>query len=233
MKMKPLTWMAALAAAGALPVLGSAQGSDLGDRVMALKASLERDSGVLRKMEWIETTSILYKGEEKSNKQERCYYGAEGKLQKVPVAQTQADTPGGLRGRAAKRKKEDVTEYMQRAAGLIHQYVPPDPAVLQKVYQGGKVSGQILEPGKRNRLTFNSYLVPNDQLSIDVNMANNHILALQVATYLDDPEDTVSLAVQFANLVDGTGYPSQITLDATKQNVRVVTQKSGYRPMQQ
>ena len=222
-----------IAAAVALPVLGAAQGSDLGDRVKALKASLEHDTGVLRKMEWIETTSVLYKGEEKSNKQERCYYGADGKLQKVPVAQTQADTPGGLRGRAAKNKKEDVTEYMQRAAALIQQYVPPDPATLQKVYQGGKVSGQILEPGKRNRLTFNGYQVPNDQLSIDVDMTNNHILALQVATYLDNPQDTVSLAVQFANLVDGTGYPSQMTVDATKQNIRIVRKNSGYRAQQQ
>ena len=42
----------------------------------------------------------------------------------------------------------------------------------------------------------------------------------------------MSLKVQFASFIDGTGYPSQVTLDATKQNVRVVTQNTGYRPQQ-
>ena len=119
-------WVPVLAAAVLLPVLELAQGSDLGDRVLALKQSLEKDQATLRKYEWIETTVVSYKGEEKSNAQKRCYYGADGVLQKVPVASSSADMPGGIRGRAAKRKKEDVTEYMQKAVALIHQYVPPN-----------------------------------------------------------------------------------------------------------
>ena len=182
--------------------------------------------------EWIETTVISYKNEEKSSTQQRCYYGADGNLQKVPVASSQAEMPGGLKGRAAKRKKEDVTEYMQRAAALIHQYVPPNPATLQTTFQSGRVAAQILEPGRRNRLDFKSYLLPGDVLGVEVNMTNNKILALSVASYLDKPEDTVNLTVQFAALTDGTGYPAQITLDATKQQVRVVTRNSGYRPVQ-
>ena len=116
-----------LAAAVLLPVLELAQGSDLGERVLALKQSLETDQAALRKYEWIETTIVSYKSEEKSNAQKRCYYGADGVLQKVPVATSQADMPGGVRGRMAKRKKEDVTEYMQKAVELIHQYVHPQP----------------------------------------------------------------------------------------------------------
>ena len=114
-----------LAAAVLLPVLELAQGSDLGERVLALKQSLETDQAALRKYEWIETTIVSYKSEEKSNAQKRCYYGADGVLQKVPVATSQADMPGGVRGRMAKRKKEDVTEYMQKAVELIHQVDPP------------------------------------------------------------------------------------------------------------
>ena len=140
--------------------------------------------------------------------------------------------PGGLKGRAARRKKEDVTEYMQRAVALIHQYVPPNPATLQTTFQSGRVAAQILEPGRRNRLDFKSYLLPGDVLGVEVNLTNNKILALSVASYLDKPEDTVNLTVKFAALADGTGYPEQITLDATKQQVRVVTRNSGYRPVQ-
>ena len=226
-------WVPVLAAAVLLPVLELAQGSDLGDRVLALRQSLEKDQATLRKYEWIETTVVSYKGEEKSNAQKRCYYGADGVLQKVPVASSSADMPGGIRGRVAKRKKEDVTEYMQKAVALIHQYVPPNPATLQKVFQAGRTGVQILEPGRRGRLDFRDYLIAGDVLGVEVNLTNNKILGLQVGTYIDKPEDAVSLKVQFATLADGTGYPSQVTLDATKQNVRVVTQNTGYRPAQQ
>ena len=225
-------WLAVLAAVVVLPVLGFAPGSDSKERVLALKQSLEKDQAELRKYEWIETTIVSYKDEEKSNAQKRCYYGADGVLQKVPVASSQANTPGGIRGRMAKNKKEDITEYMQKAAALIHQYVPPKPLTLQSVLQAGGVGGQILEPGRRNRLDFRGYLLPGDMLGVEVNMTNNKILGLQVATYIDKPEDAVTLAVQFANLANGTGYPAQITLGATKQHVQVVIKNSGYRPVQ-
>ena len=225
-------WLPVLAAAVLLPVLELAQGSDLGERVLALKQSLETDQAALLKFEWIETTIVSYKGEEKSNAQKRCYYGADGVLQKVPVATSQADMPGGVRGRMAKRKKEDVTDYMQKAVALIHQYVPPNPATLQKVFQAGRTGAQILEPGRRGRLDFRDYLIPGDLLGVEVNLTNNKILGLQVGTYIDKPEDSVNLKVEFATLADGTGYPAQVTLDATKQNVRVVTQNTGYRPAQ-
>ena len=227
------TWLPALAVAVLLPALGLAQGSDLGERVLALKQSLGKDQAALREYEWIETTIISYKDEEKSNAQKRCYYGADGVLQKVPVASSTADMPGGIRGRMAKRKKEDVTEYMQKAVALIHQYVPPNPATLQKVFQAGRTGAQILEPGRRNRLDFRDYLIPGDVLGVEVNLTNNRILGLQVGTYIDKPEDSVSLKVEFATLADGTGYPAQITLDSTKPHVRVVTQNTGYRPVQQ
>ena len=63
----------------------------------------------------------------------------------------------------ARRKKEDVTEYMQRAVALIHQDVPPNPATLQKVFQAGRTGVQILEPGRRGRLDFRDYLIPGER----------------------------------------------------------------------
>ena len=102
-------WLAILAAAVALPALGIAQGSDLGDRVLALKQSLEKDQGELRKYEWIETTVITYKNEEKSSTQQRCYYGADGNLQKVPVASEpgrHAWRPEGQGGKAQEGRRD-------------------------------------------------------------------------------------------------------------------------------
>ena len=224
-------WLAVVAAVAVLPAVGLAQGPDLGTRVLSLKQSLEADQGELRKYEWIETTVVSLKGEEKSRTQNRCYYGADGKLQKVPVSAQQAAMPGGLRGKVAQRKKEELTEYMQKAVAMVHRYVPPDPASLQKLFQSGKTTAQVLEPGRRSRLDFRDYLLPGDLLGVEVDLTNNHILGLQVATYLEKPEDAVNLTVRFAALTNGTGYPAQVTLDAPKEKVRVVTENSGYRPV--
>ena len=53
--------------------------------VAALKQNLAESQKRLRQYEWIETTAISLKGEEKSRKQQRVYYGADGKLVKTPL----------------------------------------------------------------------------------------------------------------------------------------------------
>ena len=54
------------------------------DRVAALKQNLQQGQALIRKYEWIETTIISLKGEEKARKQNRCYYGADGKVAEGP-----------------------------------------------------------------------------------------------------------------------------------------------------
>ncbi len=208
-------------------------------RVAALKQSLQDSQKRIRTYEWIETTIISLKGEEKSRKQQRVYYGADGKLQKLPVGdgakpQPQPAASGGRGGRLKQRivenKTEDMQEYMEEAAALIHQYAPPDPAVIQKVKDAGKMAIKPLEAG-RVRLEFSDYLQAGDRLVMYINAAANTLAGLGVATYLDEPEDKVNLDVRFGALQDGTSFTAQTTLDATAKNIRVVVQNSGHRPL--
>ena len=70
--------------------------------VAALKQNLAESQKRLRQYEWIETTVISLKGEEKSRKQQRVYYGADGKLIKLPVGEPQPQAAsGGAAGVAA------------------------------------------------------------------------------------------------------------------------------------
>src|SRR4026208_833250 len=71
--------------------------------VAALKQNLAESQKRLRQYEWIETTAISLKGEEKSRKQQRVYYGADGKLTKSPAAAAPSPppTPQRRRGGAA------------------------------------------------------------------------------------------------------------------------------------
>ena len=207
--------------------------------VAALKQNLAESQKRLRQYEWIETTSISLKGEEKSRKQQRVYYGADGKLTKLPVGEPQpqaAQGGGGRSGRLKKRivenKKNEMQEYMERAAGLIQMYVPPPPALIQEAKDKGNM---LLRPQPQGpvRVEFKDFVQPSDLLALDVNTNAALLSAINVATYLDKKGDAVTLAVQFGTLTDGTSYTAQTTLDAKAKNIRVVVQNSGHRPLAQ
>ena len=199
------------------------------ERVEAIKTSFQQSQALLRKYEWIETLTVSVKGEEKSNKQSRCYYGAEGKVQKVEISAEQGKTPGGLRGKIAKNKKEEMTEYMQQAVETIKQYVPPDPVLIQKSFQGGHAAIYPTQPGKATSISFGSYLKPNDNLMLEIDTASNIIKGVQIQTYIDSPQDSVSLNVIFSTFPDGTIYTSQAILTAPAKQIQVNITNSGYR----
>jgi hypothetical protein len=81
------------------------------------------------------------------------------------------------------------------------------------------------------RLEFPGYLKPGDRLSIDVDAAANHLRGLTVASYLDQADDAVALAVQLGTLGDGTSYTAQTTRDAAAKKIRVVIQNAGHHPL--
>src|SRR5436309_2104233 len=86
------------------------------ERVATLKASLAASQAVLKQYEWIETTVVSLKGEEKSRTQNRCYYGADGGVTKVALtAPPPEKKKRGLRGKIAASKKEELTDYMKQA----------------------------------------------------------------------------------------------------------------------
>jgi hypothetical protein len=212
------------------PAIVRSQSPEVQQRVVALKQNVARDQQSIRQYQWIETTVISLKGDEKSRKQQQCYYGADGVLQKVTVdASPPPDKKRGVRGRIIAKKTEELTDYMKQAVALVKSYVPPDPARIQAVKDAGKVSLDLLGPGKGVRLNFRDYAKPGDVFSVDVDPANNRVMGLTVATYLDDPKDTVTLNVSMSSLQDGTGYPATEVLVAQAKNLSVNITNSGYR----
>ena len=223
---------------------GAAQAPPSPDQlVAALKQNLAESQKKLRQYEWIETTAISLKGEEKSRKQQRVYYGADGKLTKVPMGEPKpaAESSGGGGGRGRRgggrvkesiieNKKEDMVEYMGQASALIQKYVPPNPELIQKA-KDAKNLAVAPQPDGKVRLAFKDYLQPKDLMNIDVDAKAALLSAINVATYLEKPEDTVTLDVRFGTLTDGTSYTAQTTLEAKAKNIRVVIENSGHRPL--
>jgi hypothetical protein len=211
------------------------------DPVSALKQSIGEGTKKLAQYEWVETTIINLKGEEKGRTLKRCYYGADGKVQKVPIeqpaapAQEQGGGRGGRRGGKVKehivdKKKDEMKDYMEGAAALVHSYVPPTPPQIQAVKDGGRLA-VTPQAGGQVRLEMKQYLKAGDALTIDLDPAANRLLGLGVNSYLDKPEDVVTLAVKMNTLPDGALYAAQTTLDAKAKNIQVVITNSGHKPV--
>jgi hypothetical protein len=208
--------------------------------VATLKQNLAESQKRLRQYEWVETTTISLKGEQKSSKQQRVYYGADGKLTKTPVGEPPAQAAAQGRGRSGRgggrlkekvveNKKDEMAEYMEKAVALIHQYVPPNPEQIQKAKDAGNMATRQQPPGVR--VEFRSYLQPDDLMTIDVDAKAALLSALSVQTYLEKQEDAVTLNVRFGALADGTSYTAQTNLDVKAKNIAVVVANSGHRPL--
>jgi hypothetical protein len=219
---------------------GTAQTPPTPDQVVAaLKQNLAESQKRLRQYEWIETTAISLKGEEKSRKQQRVYYGADGKLTKLPIGEpaAAADASGGrggrgsrVKGKIVENKKDEMKDYMEKAAALIHSYVPPSADLIQKAKDAGKMS-VLPQPTGRVRAEFKDFIQPSDKLWIEIDPAAGRLGGVNVATYLEKPEDTVTLDVRYGALADGTSFAAQTSFEAKAKNILVVVQNTGHRPM--
>jgi hypothetical protein len=226
--MKTNTILTMLLVSGSLAI---AQQPTAQERVVALKASLAASQAILKQYEWVETMVISLKGEEKSRQMNKCYHGADGKVQKIPLTTPPpAEKKRGLRGKIAESKKEELTDYMKTTVALVKEYVPPEPVLIQKAKDAGKVIVQPLS-GQKARLTFTDYLKPGDSLALELDLASNRPVSAKVSTYLDTKANAATLDVRFSTLDNNATYAADITLNAPSKNLQVAVQNSGYRRM--
>jgi hypothetical protein len=227
-KMKKNNLMLALLMLGSVPAIFAQ--ADAKEIVALIKTNLVESKEKLKTYEWIETTTTFVKGEEKSKKQNQCYYGVDGKLVKVETGgSTQAKSKGGLRGKVVANKKEEMADYIDKAIKKIQTYLPPDAEKIQQIYGAGKTAIQMLEPGKKFKLDFPDYNQPGDMLSVIVDKEKKMIMAIAVNTYIDDKDDKVIFDLKYNTLPDGTQYPGTTSLDASAKNVKIVIENTGHK----
>ena len=134
------------------------------DRVAAFKQSLQQGMAAIRRYQWVETTSISLKGEEKSRKQQACLYGADGKVAKTPIGQPAARKEaqgGGRRGGRVKqqiveKKKDEVKDYMERAAALIRPVTSRQPRIRSRPQKRPDASRSIRNRAEQSGWSFRS-----------------------------------------------------------------------------
>jgi hypothetical protein len=210
---------------------------ELQQKLAALKQAATQNKQALQQYQWVETTTVSYKGEPKPPKQDLCRYGPNGQVQKVPIGepQQQQQQDSGRRGRlkehVVEKKTSEIEDYMQQVKSVISMYVPPDPQRMQKAFQAHNVS--IVPGGGAAQLVFKNYAQPGDQMTISFDPAAKKIQSLDVKSYVGDPKSTISLAAQFASLPEGPNYVSQTVLNAPAKDIQVTTTNSQYSKLTQ
>ena len=216
----------------ALAQTGAGAGGELQQKVAAVKQSVAENQQKLHRYQWTETTQLTLKGDPKPPSQSACQYGPDGKVQKSPLGPPPEPPSGGrMKQKMIAKKKEEIKDYMGQVKGLLAMYVPPDPQHMQQAFQLGKVSLNPNPSSGVTQIVFKDYALAGDQMTISFDTAAKKISAVNVNTYMDEPKDVVTLAVQFSSLPDSTNYVQQTVLDATAKKLVVTTTNSDYRPL--
>ena len=205
-------------------------GGELQQKVAAIKQSAAENQLKLHQYQWTETTQLTLKGNPKPSKQSLCQYGPDGQIEKTPIgAEAPAASGGRIKQKNVEKKKEEMQDYMAQVKTLLAEYTPPDPQRIEQAFQAGNAS---LNPNPSTQtvgLVLRNYAQPGDQMTLSFDTAAKKISGLNVNTYLNDPKDTVTLAVKMASLPDGTNYVQQTVLDATAKQLQVTTTNFNYQ----
>jgi hypothetical protein len=209
---------------------GQQTGGDLQQKLAALKQSTTENQTKLHQYQWLETTQLALNGDAKPATQSMCQYGPDGKVQKTPMGAPPPPPSGGrLKQKLIAKKKNEMKDYMGQVKTLLDLYLPPNPQSMQQAYQAGKVSMNLSPSAGTTTVVFSDYALPGDKMTISFYTGPQTIGSLNVQTYMDDPNDAVTLAVQFTSLPDGTNYVQQSLLKAAAKKLQVTTTNSNYQ----
>jgi hypothetical protein len=207
-----------------------AQNTDLQAKLAAVQQSMAENKQKLHQYQWVETTQLTLKGEQKPPRENSCVYGPDGQVQKTPIGPPPEQPSGGrLKERIIEKKEAEMKQYMDEVKGVLNMYVPPDPQKMQQAYQAGKAT---LNPeGGVVNLIFTDYAQPGDKMTLTFDTAARKITSLNISTYMGQEKDAVILQVQMSSLPDGTNYVAQSVLNATAKKLIVTTTNSNYQRM--
>jgi hypothetical protein len=232
MKRIGLTWVA-LIAFGALAL--ALQNPELQQKAQAAKEAAARNQQALRSYSWITKTELSLKGEVKNTKVESCQYGPDGKVQKTELSEPPDQQPQEKkRGRRGRRKEKivakktgEMKEELQASAALVQSYIPPSAEKLQAAIAAGKVT---ISPGAgAEAVRFADYEKAGDSLTLTLDSQSKSMRQIAVDTWLDKPENKVTLEVSFQSLPDGTNYAGETVLRIPNDSIEVRIENSNYQ----
>jgi hypothetical protein len=221
---------AALTAALMLAALqAQAQDGELQKRVTEIKEYLALNKMVLAQYTWQESQTVSVKGEVKKEELFQVRMGPDGQPQKTNLSPDESSA--GRKHGIKHRIKEDYENYGKEIAALAQSYGQPDPGRVQQLFEQGSVLLGSAGAPNEVKLVINGYQKPGDSVTIVFNKTQNTIQSLHIATYLNDPEDAVTISEQYAQLPNGPNHVASTVVDGVSKQLTVQVQNSNYQKM--
>jgi hypothetical protein len=228
-----LITMPALVVGAGFAHIAYAQSPELQQRIADIKQAAARNKQALMSYSWNEVVTISLKGEQKKQQHYQVRLGPDGKPQKTsldPPEEAAAPSGGRLRQHVVAKKKEEYQDYAEQMKALAQQYVPPDPDLLQKAQAQGNITlGPTANAPNEVQLVIRNYLKPQDSMTLVFDKTQKALISLQIASYMDDPKDSVNLTVQFSRLPDGTNHVQSLVINGVSKQMNIATQNSNYQ----
>jgi hypothetical protein len=209
----------------------AAQSPDLQQKAAAAKEAAARNQQALRSYSWIAKTELSLKGEVKNTKIESCQYGPDGKVHKTELSEPPApkEKKRGLKGKVIAKKTGEMKKELEDSAALVHSYIPPAAEKIQAAIAAGKVT--ITPGGGAAAVRFADYQKAGDSLTLTLDSESKSIRQIAVDTWLDKPDEKVTLAVSFQSLPDGTNYAAETKLSIPGDKIEVRIENSNYQKL--
>jgi len=227
-----LTSLLAFGAFAGFVGTANAQSPELQQRVAEVKAGAAQNKEALMSYNWTEQVTISLKGEVKKVQHYQVRLGPDGKPQKTSLDPPDDAAPSGgrLKQHVVAKKKEEYKDYAESMKALAQQYVPPDGAMLQQAYVQGNITlGTAAGDPNAIQLVIHNYVKSQDSMTLVFDEAQKALLGLQIATYIDDPKDAMTVTVQFGRLPDGTNHVASVDMNGVSKELNIATQNSSYQ----
>jgi hypothetical protein len=211
-----------------------AQNPQMAQKVAEIKQASAANKQALARYTWQEQQVVSLKGEVKKTVSYQVSVAPDGQQQKIELGSTAAPPPSGgrIKQRIVARKTEEFQQYGQDVAALAKQYTQPDPQLLQQAYQQGNASIQLGGAPGTVTLVIKNYLKSGDSMTLVFNEHQKLIQSLRVSSYLSDPKDAVTMAVQFVKLQSGVNHVSTAQIDGVSKQMTVAIKNFNYQLLQ-
>ena len=134
-----------------------------------------------------------------------------------------------LVGRANSQLSSVDESYAGQIAALTAGYAQPQPGRLAQLLNQGNVIIKPTDSPNVVKVEAQGYLKPGDDVTIVFDNDANHIISMQVASYLTDQLNMVHINAQYAQLPDGVNHVSAFTVDGLTGNLVIQEQNLNYQ----
>jgi hypothetical protein len=206
-----------------------AQDGELQKRVTEIKEYLALNKMVLAQYTWQQSETVSVKGEVKKQELFQVRMGPDGQPQKTNLSPDESS--GGRKHGIKHRIKEDYENYGKEIAALAQSYGQPEPGRVQQLFEQGSVLLGSAGAPNEVKLVINGYQKPGDSVTIVFNKTQKTIQSLNIATYLNDPQDAVTISEQYAQLPNGPNHVASTVINGVSKQLTVQMQNSNYQKM--